>query len=422
MTPILILSLNASTFTLLTFWFYRKSRCFNIGIFILLFYSICSWGAVLYHEHELFFYYRGWESYSIFPFLYLIPALLVFMYPILKFDTSRLERARLLDVKFIITFMKIMLCVQIFLYLILLPSVMKAVMSTNIGNLRNELYDEAEVVKFPFYAANLLCRLYMGARNVCILIASYALLFVPVRRKLVVMFFVTSFCFPLYIFTAYVSRAVMMQQIALSVFILLVLYVFMRKSTRKKIIAGICAFAVPVVIVFNVISHSRFGNLASYMLYRYLGEAFNNYNTSFFFDLKDNTYGSAYLTFFRKIVGLENEFKTTRERWAWLDGITGVDTHVFYTFIGGLNIEFGFVLTIVIGCVLSWLICRALRPYNELTLPKFILVGMLGYTMINGAFCFILQGDWGNLEICFTILLFFVFKKHQSRQYAYRKL
>ena len=37
-----------------------------------------------------------------------------------------------------------------------------------------------------------------------------------------------------------------------------------------------------------------------------------------------------------------------------LDNITGVDTHVFYTFVGSLNIEFGFVGTIVIGLLLSF--------------------------------------------------------------------
>ena len=45
-----------------------------------------------------------------------------------------------------------------------------------------------------------------------------------------------------------------------------------------------------------------------------------------------------------------------------------------------------------------------MRPYNVLTLPKFIALGMLAYTLINGVFFFVLQGDWGILKFC---LLFF---------------
>lgn len=54
-------------------------------------------------------------------------------------------------------------------------------------------------------------------------------------------------------------------------------------------------------------------------------------------------------------MGISSNFKTTREKWEWLDNITGVDTHVFYTFVGGLNIEFGFVGTIVIGLLYRFL-------------------------------------------------------------------
>ena len=99
------------------------------------------------------------------------------------------------------------------------------------------------------------------------------------------------------------------------------------------------------------------------------------------------------------------------------DNITGVDTHVFYTFVGGLNIEFGFVGTIVIGLLLSFFMVKKMRPYNILTLPKFIALGMLAYTLINGVFFFVLQGDWGNLEILFTLFFCFLFSKYRTRKY-----
>ena len=256
-------------------------------------------------------------------------------------------------------------------------------------------------------------------RNVIIIIACYTLLFEHTHRKLIKLFFITSFLFPIYAFTAYMSRAVMVMQFCFSVFIFITLLSFIAYRQRKKIILWLIGIAIPIVSIFIIISNSRFGNMATYMFYRYFGESFNNYNTEFYNKLKENTWVTAYFNLFRKLMGAEIPFKTTREKWAYLDNITGVDTHVFYTFVGGLNIEFGFFLTLAIGVIISWIITKQLKPFNILTLPKLIILGMLAYTLINGAFMFVLQGDWGNLELLFTIFLYFLFKRFSTNKYIY---
>ena len=65
----------------------------------------------------------------------------------------------------------------------------------------------------------------------------------------------------------------------------------------------------------------------------------------------------------------------------------------------------------------SFFMVKKMRPYNVLTLPKFIALGMLAYTLINGVFFFVLQGDWGNLEILFTLFFCFLFSKYRTRKY-----
>ena len=195
---------------------------------------------------------------------------------------------------------------------------------------------------------------------------------------------------------------------------------FIAYKYKRKIIIILIIVTIPIVAIFSIISRSRFGDMASYMLYRYAGESFNNYNTEFYNKLKGNTWGDAYFTFFKKICGEEIPFNTTMDKWAYLDNITGVDTHIFYTFIGGLNIEFGFTYTIIIGLILSYIITKLLRSYETLTLSKFIIIGMLAYVVLNGAFCFVLQGDWGNLELLFTIFFYFIFRKYNTKQYIYK--
>ena len=417
MSELQILIFNAAVFSILAVYHYWKNRKLNIAFYILAYYSICAWGALLYHEHELCHYMRGRETYSIIPFLYLIPVILLFAYPIIRYDNTRITRIETLNSNFFINLVWILLFIQIVLYIILFPSFLKAILSSNIGDYRNDTYDESEIVQFPNYFFNILCRLYMGARNVVILIAAYGLLVIKTHRKLLKIFLVTSLCFPVYMFTAYASRAVMIMTFFFLVFIFVFLSVFMNVGLKKKIVSYLILILVPISSAFILISNSRFGNLATYMFYRYLGESFNNYNTHFFYELKGNTWGEAYFVFFRKLMGISSNFKTTREKWEWLDNITGVDTHVFYTFVGGLNIEFGFVGTIVIGLLLSFFMVKKMRPYNVLTLPKFIALGMLACTLINGVFFFVLQGDWGNLEILFTLFFCFLFSKYRTRKY-----
>ena len=420
MSNLQILFFNAIIFSILSIYHYWKNRKLNIAFYILAYYSICAWGALLYHEHDLFQYMRGRSTYSIVPFLYLIPVILLFAYPIIKYDNTKITQIETLNCKLFIKLIWAFLVIQIVLYIILLPSFFKAILSSNIGDYRNTTYDDSEIVQFPNYFFNILCRLYMGARNVVILIAAYGLVVIKSHKRLLKIFLVTSLCFPVYIFTAYASRAVMVMTFFFILFIFVFLSVFMDIRLKKKIVAYLILILVPISSAFIFISNSRFGNLATYMFYRYLGESFNNYNTQFFYDLKGNTWGGAYFVFFRKLVGVSSNYKTTREKWEWLDNITGVDTHVFYTFVGGLNIEFGFVGTIIIGLLLSSFMINKMRPYNALTLPKFIAWGMLGYTLVNGAFFFVLQGDWGNLEILFTLLFCFLFTKYRTRKYIYK--
>lgn len=412
----------ASAFSLTTYFYYYKTKAFNIGVLLLMFYSICAWGAVAFHEHELFYMEYGYQGYSVKAFIYLYLVIILFMLPILIYKTNEIKRAELLDNSFTLKFIKVLLIIQLALYVIIFPYVFNAIASSSIGDYRDELYDTTEVVKFPNYFFNMLCRLYMGARNVLIIIACYSLLFIKTNRKLIITFFITTWLFPIYIFTVYASRAVMMQQLMLSFFFIVLLSPFILRKAKKIIYMVLGIVTVPIIVIFNIISQSRFGNLATYYLYRYWGESFNNYNAQLFPDLKGNTWGSAYLTFFSKLFYGTRNFSTTEEKWAYLDNVTGIDTHIFYSFVGGLNIEFGFILTVVIGIFLSLFIIKKLRPYDTLTLPKFILLGMLGYTLINGAFFFVLQGDWGNLEILFTIFLYWLFKKHSTHKYIYRKV
>ena len=116
MSELQILIFNAAVFSILAVYHYWKNRKLNIAFYILAYYSICAWGALLYHEHELFHYMRGRETYSIIPFLYLIPVILLFAYPIIRYDNTRITRIETLNSNFFINLVWILLFILV-LYL-----------------------------------------------------------------------------------------------------------------------------------------------------------------------------------------------------------------------------------------------------------------------------------------------------------------
>ena len=94
MSELQILIFNAAVFSILAVYHYWKNRKLNIAFYILAYYSICAWGALLYHEHELFQLYAG-EGVRLQLYHFYILYLLFFFLHILLSDMIILESLEL---------------------------------------------------------------------------------------------------------------------------------------------------------------------------------------------------------------------------------------------------------------------------------------------------------------------------------------
>lgn len=408
---------NAIVFSVITLWYWIRNFSINIGVLMLGFYTLIAWGGYLYHEHEWFELLRGKESFTIGAFIYLDSVLFLFLYPLMRYKSNKIKQIELVREGFMMRLAVVTFIVQLSLYVVLIPSVAAAALSPDIGEFRQSQYGEEELIKFPNYFFNLLCRIYMGARNIITLMAAYMLVTVKRHKVFLTIFFATSFFFPIYYYIAFASRAVMVVQFIFAICLVSMLSPFIMDKIKKKIAKCLLVLLIPIVYAFIYISNSRFGDMATYMFYRYLGESFNNYNAQLFNNLRGSTYGTAYFNLIRKLMGAKLSTNTTNDKWDYIEGITGVDASVFYTFVGGLNIEFGYVSTAIIGIVLCFLIIKGTKCKTTLTLSKFILLGMLIYALINGAFFFPFQGDSGNLELFLTFIAFIFFNKIHTNKY-----
>lgn len=226
----------------------------------------------MFHGHPLFSYMVGTSGYSGYALVYLFVAFAIFAVPLMTVANTGYAKAVLPDESVLVKTIKVVLVIQAIQYLIYLPAVSKAIFASNIGYVRDDQYDTAELVQFQFYALNILSRLYLGMRNVMIIVAFYALVFEKNHRGLIKIFFISSVVFPIYYFTAYASRAVMMQEFLFMVVLIALLAGFIKGKMIKKSAMYLGIAAVPLIIAFIAISNSRFGELASYMFYRYRRE------------------------------------------------------------------------------------------------------------------------------------------------------
>lgn len=423
MSDTYILGCNALVYTAVAcLYFFRTDRKITIGLFMLSLYAVIAWGGLLYRSHEYFGMFNDDTRPTSIPALvYLFVALMVFLYPFVKWRSSDIEKAQKPDERFFFGIIKITVAVQIVLLLSIFGDFMTALRASDVGALRDTMYDGNFTIGPKNYILGLIFRLYMGAKNVILVMSVYAFLFYKRSHILRIVFLILSFAFPLVVSTLQAGRDTMVFESFFALFLFILLSNFIKKvwKSRMAIVFGVIGFL--VASGFAYISASRFDDLASYMFVRYLGEPMVNYETLLYPDIKGHTGGAAYFFFFSKLLGLGMpEFETTVEKWDYIESVTGVDGSVFYTMVGALNFEFGFIPTILIGIILSYIIVRFLKPYSVLTLPKFIVIGVYAHMMIRGGFNLYVQGEWGNLEILFTIFFAILFQYKQSNSYVYK--
>lgn len=418
MSPNFILIINACAYTFLSLKQYKKAQRLNIGFFISAWFALIAWLGVLYYNHELFAYFKSNVKFSIFPFVYLFVAIYLFIYPILRFDSTKIQKIKLIDDRCLLIYIYIMLFVELMAQAGVLPTAIKILSSGASVAFREDSYESGGIVVTNYFLHKL-GQINLAFLPVNMVVSIYALLFSRNSRIIRLLFCFSSIFLHPFIHTSLGNRFYMLSILVWVTFIFVFLSNFISSKIKKRLIVCLLVISVPVIISFITISVGRFGNLFEYQLYRYLGEPFVNYNTQFFYDLQDNTWGRAYFTTFRKWFGYPMEFETLNEKWAFLDGITGVDTHVFYTFIGGFNIEFGFVVTLLIGFFVIIVYKRIYTSMYTLTLPKLIALCYLGYVCIQGAFLFPLQGG-KNMEILGSLIAYIFFVKISKSKFQHK--
>jgi len=415
MTSETVLIIQGTLYTVALFYFLIKYKM-SVGAIIWFLYTVSAWATYLFVQQPMYFKGIHNSKQTLEPCIYMFIVNLIAMYPLVKFN--HIPKIKFNDEKIIRWFMLLCIGYQVLFLIVDLPYMIKILTSPSdmLATTRNAGYETAvlSLVNVNVWT-NKLSLLVSGVRILATGLSVYLVSSYKKYRKLVVVFFVTTLIENVRIVVVNVGRG--------EIVLLFLLYVSMFYSLRKMIDKGVykklLIAAIPVVsigmIFFWVITISRFGEDATYTLYKYLGEPMNNFNGLLFNKIKGTTNGRAYFSLIYRYIFGQQDFINTTEKWQMINSMTGINGNIFYTWIGGLIIEFGKVVPIIVAIILNRAMNRVSR-LKEYLIGDLIVVIFFVNFFIRGIFVFSTQNYEGIFMILYTILLYIVFRIRRNSE------
>ncbi len=413
-SSVFYLIVNAFLYIFLMCFACKKVGFFSGSALIISFYVFCAIFSILFYTHP---YTKGTDYYNKLhfeAFIYFAALTSCLIIPILKFDCGQKNKLQLVKEQYIIWFIKIVLPLQLLLFIYYMPTFF-FMLNSDMGEMRDDITSGDVHISdgVPPFVAKLMFY-YNIIRNVVVIIAIYSFFAVKNHRFMVKIFTISSLFYPIFLSSLYLMRSQIFVQILYIIFFLLIFRSGLNQGVKRYIyIAGVFLVMFASVVTISI-SNSRFGDLVSWMYYKYLGETFTNFAGHLWSDLKGTTHGYAYFRWFLQ----GDDWYNLQEKWQFIENRTNIDGHIFYGAIGQLIIEFGWVLTAAIYVCLSVMFVKLLKNSEIISLPNLLILGLIAQYMIYGAYTFPFQGT-AILQIFAYIFFYWLGRKIQSDKVIY---
>ena len=407
---------NASVYTLTLLIYYIKNKSFNVGAFLLSLYAITAWASVLFYNHKWFVGSIHDSQMTIEPFVYLYVVLMLFFYPFLKYNGNEITSIEVPNSAKFNLIVKTFTLLQIFVILILLPSVQNVINSTSLSDSRDLVYGESILWFNNISLLNQIFNYVIGLMPISFGLSFYAFFIMPNKNHWHRIYFFSTILLNVVNGFAIVSRSETLFLILVLACLFLLFRNFLSKEKVNKVKKWTLIIIIPFILFFIAVSQSRFGDLTNFMLYKYAGENYINFNGLMYHNLNGTTNGEAYFPLVKRFLGEKEHRTIAHEKWDFIETETDVPGYIFYTFAGALCFEFGKLGVFMIAVVFSLIAGRILKNTDSISITKLLFFSVCIYMLVCGIFLFKLQGLQGNLSIFFMILLMIYFKVGKSEE------
>lgn len=413
--------INALLYSITSIFFYKK-KGFSVGLIIWGLFMISSWTTYFFIQQPLYRFSIHNGELTILPFLYLFATLCIIIYPLTNLKPIKEGAITFTHHSFWKYYMLFVIVVQILSVIINSSAITTALSVTEQTVTDYKDYSYEDTTYIPVQHVPIMMQLN-GWLLLALKIFNLGMAFVmyfcyKYERKIVTWYFVSTM---LELFSENIIIASRGQLLMNVLFCLLMFFLLYNNVTQKqkKYFYAICIAGAAVLVPFVVtITLGRFGDsAANFFLLKYFGEAMNNFNALLFNDIKGSTDGFAYLLSFPcQMLGM-GDFKTTMDKWNFIESNTGVSGQYFYTLVGGSIIEFGKIATIIIAIVLNRIFNAVVKNREHYTLNDMIILMYALYYMMQGLFIFPIQGKGGFLQMTALVFILFYFRSKPNTVY-----
>lgn len=417
MDRLTILTLNAIAYTAAGAYFYKRTGL-SVGLVIWAVYMVSAWTSVFFvmqpdfggcmHDNPI----KSLDGLG-----YLFVTLLLFIYPLTLIRKARRGHMSFTHPKALRALMIGATVLQLLFALLDIPTVMEILGAgaDSYVDYRDEVYDEGNSVLYSNPFLNRLTLLFGCVPQMCLGVAIYLLLCYDKDKPVVRWLFAATVACIVVTTIVQVSRGAMVLTLLFVVIMLVYLRDFLSPKLKRILVGyGLPSMAV-LVSFFWAISVSRFGDLATFALFKYLGEPMVNFAGILYPDIDGFAWGHAYFQPVTYLITGVKDFMTA-DKWDYIESVTSISGMIFYTFVGGLIIDFGFVGTFIIAFIFNRLGMSITRDTGNMSLGAAIWLFFLIYLYSSGVFFFTVQGYIGVFMILYTIILGYYFRNTNANR------
>lgn len=418
MSSLNILIFNSILYIATLIIYFSKKKCFDHGLICLLAFSISSLGSVWYYSFEnVPIYYPNIRVEAL---LYIYILFILCITPLLQLKRGSIKHINITgyeDILFYLSILFSFLSIPVFVNLILNFGLISFS-----GNALNSMYesdiDTASIIFAPwskvFFSA--IRRFY----DLILFLFFYNLAYKK-NKKLIIMLGISILSFFMYSFQGG-SRGGLVMNLLSAIAYLLIFYNTFTNTIKKSIrffgISIICILAISL----SLISVSRFTSngsdksdmIISQWISQYIGEGMIRFSDTLY-PIENKLDGDKNFGFLKSLIGYDH-FDNNEKANLHYQSKLGIETSVFYTFIGSFYLDFNTIGTIIL-CLLLYLVLNRIKN----SIQRYSSIGFLETFVLAKLFLIYSSGFTSNVyavtsiqkdEFVFWIVIIIIYLVH----------
>lgn len=404
---------NAIAYSVAMVILYRKYGI-SLGLILWGTYTISAWSTWLFVQQPMYYASMHYSTHTITPCIYLFVLFFISIVPLCKL--SKLEEIPINNLSTLRNFLIVCIFVQLIFIIVDIPSVIKVLTTqSDLVSLREQAYGKDGEQGITVITQNAILNrfylLYSGLRPIATGLSIYLFFIFKEERLLTKMFFITTLLENLWHITVLVGRGEIIITIVIYGCTLFLIRDYLSEKTKRNLFVYVTLVLVLGVSAFSAITVSRFGDYASFYMYKYMGETMNNFVGILYPDIQGYTGGQAYFSYINRYLLGDVVWTNTEGRYEFIEKITHIPSFIFYSYVGGLIIEFGKILPVFIIIAFNrWI--NKIMSNDQMSLGHIVICIALIYFFAYGLFTFPVQNFVGMSMFIFIAFFCYSFRSN----------